>query len=321
MPAKNDPAPDLTGDDFVIQRVFDAPRELVFAAWTDPVHLSKWWGPHAFTIPVCQLDLRPGGAYRIVMRHTDGVDYPIKGVFREIIRPQRLVMTMDVSEHPPQWHDLVKPNRAKDDTNPAGELLTTVTFDDLGGKTKLTIRQQFQSKAVADAMKKMGMNEGWSQSLDRLRELLSGTATTDRELRSTRIFDAPREMVFRAWTDPKQIVKWWGPIGFTTTIREMTLKPGGAWIFTMHGPDGADYPNENAYVEIIDCQRLVFDHLGVGPRFRMTVTFDDLGDKTRVDVRILFASAAELEKIEKQYRAGEGLLQTLGRLQDFLAAK
>ncbi|MCE0484561.1 MAG: SRPBCC family protein [Methylacidiphilales bacterium] len=157
--------------DFVISRVFDASRELVFKAWTDPARMAKWWGPRVMTTPVCELDARPGGAYRVVMRAPDGTDYPITGVYREVAPPERLVLTMDCREHPAAWHDLVKPNRRPDETNPAGELLTTVTFEDVAGKTKLTVRVTFQSDEIGDAMLKMGMNEGWSQSLDRLAEL------------------------------------------------------------------------------------------------------------------------------------------------------
>ncbi|HET6251173.1 MAG TPA: SRPBCC domain-containing protein [Tepidisphaeraceae bacterium] len=174
MAAENESANRSADGDFVITRVFDARRELVFKAWTDPAHLSRWWGPRPFTTPVCEMDVRPGGKYRIVMRSADGVDYPITGVFREVDSPRRLVMTMDCSEHPPQWHDMVKPNRSKEETNPAGIMLTTVTFDDEGGKTRLTVRTHFASDAIGAAMKKMGMREGWSQSLDRLAELLDG---------------------------------------------------------------------------------------------------------------------------------------------------
>lgn len=159
--------------EFVITRVFDAPRELVFDAWTEPRHMAQWWGPRTFTNPVCEMDVRPGGAYRIVMRSPDGIEYPLTGVYREVVKPVRLVMTMDASEHPKEWHDLIDPHRAKDDHNPAGEMLSTVTFEEFQGKTKVTVRVLLKSAAVRDSMVKMGMNEGWSQSLDRLGELLA----------------------------------------------------------------------------------------------------------------------------------------------------
>jgi len=163
--------------DFVISRDFDAPRALVWKAWTDPRYLARWWGPSVVTNPVCELEVRPGGAFRIVMRLPDGVDYPITGVFREVMRPDRLVMTMDCSEHPEAWHRLIDPGH-QPGGNPAGEMLQTVTFEDLGGRTRLTIRTRFASPAIGAALKKMGMNEGWSQSLDRLAGVLADAAVT-----------------------------------------------------------------------------------------------------------------------------------------------
>jgi len=154
--------------EFVITRIINAPRALVFEAWTDPKYMAEWWGPHTFTNPVCEMDVWPGGAYRIVMRGPDGVEYPVKGVYREVVEPEWLVMTQDCSEHPAEWHDLVNPNRRKEEDNPAGEMLSTVTFEEHDGKTKLAIRTRFDSAAIRDAMLKMGMTEGWSQSLERL---------------------------------------------------------------------------------------------------------------------------------------------------------
>jgi uncharacterized protein YndB with AHSA1/START domain len=159
--------------DFVIERTFDAPRDLVFKAWTDPVHMAQWWGPRGFTNPICQLDVRPGSAWRIVMVSPDGEKHPAKGVYREIVPPERIVMTVDHSDLSDQWHDMINPDRDKSKPKPTIEAVTTVTFDDLAGKTKLTIRMRFESPAVRDSLLKIGMNQGWSQSLDRLGELLA----------------------------------------------------------------------------------------------------------------------------------------------------
>ena len=171
--SQNNPPVKSTDPVFVIARTFDAPRELVWEAWTNPQHVANWWGPRFFDNSICDLDVRQGGAYRIVMRGPDGTEYPITGVYREVVKPERLVLTMDVSGHPAAWHDMVKPDRTEDETNPAGEMLTTVIFEDLDGKTKLTVQTRFGSTTIRDAMLKMGMTEGWSQSLDRLTELLA----------------------------------------------------------------------------------------------------------------------------------------------------
>jgi uncharacterized protein YndB with AHSA1/START domain len=157
--------------EFLLSRLFDAPRELVFEAWTDPKQMARWWGPKGFTNPVCEMDVRPGGPYRIVMRSPEGAEYPLKGIFHEIVKPVKIVFTDNWEEHPADWHELLLKYGAD---RPAREALNTVTFEDRDGKTLLTIRTLFESVAVRDAMVKMGMNEGWSQSLDRLEELLAG---------------------------------------------------------------------------------------------------------------------------------------------------
>lgn len=173
MNPPSNPTVDSDDLDFVLTRVLDAPRKLVFEAWTDPRHITNWWGPKGFSNPVCEMDVRPGGAHRVVMRSADGVDYPVTGFYQEIVPPERIVMTMDCSEHPPEWHDAIMPNRAPGDDNPVGVMVTTVTVEEWNGKTRLTIRTRFKSREIQQAMLKMGMTEGWSSSLDRLAEVLA----------------------------------------------------------------------------------------------------------------------------------------------------
>ena len=163
------------GRDFMISRTFDAPRALVWKAWTEPKHMAQWWGPKDFTNPVCELDVRVGGAYRITMRGPDGDEYPLKGVYREIVPPERLVMFMDISDHPDSWYDMVIPDRDKT-KKPHVDCVQTATFEEVDGKTKLTIRTRFESVAIRDAMIEMGMNGGWSLSLDRLTTCLANMA-------------------------------------------------------------------------------------------------------------------------------------------------
>jgi uncharacterized protein YndB with AHSA1/START domain len=139
--------------ELVLNRVFDAPRELVFQAWTDPKHLAQWWGPKGFTNPVCEVDARPGGALRIVMRAPDGTEHPMRGIFREIVRPQRLVFS----------------NVAVDDNgNSLLEGVAIVTFADQGGKTKVTIQISAIPLVEQAAAMIEGMEAGWTQSLERL---------------------------------------------------------------------------------------------------------------------------------------------------------
>jgi uncharacterized protein YndB with AHSA1/START domain len=167
---------DIAKDEVVFTRIINEPRALVFKAWTDPKHMAQWWGPHTFTNPVCEMDVRAGGTYRIVMRSPDGVEYPVKGVYREIVEPERLVYTQDLAEVPADWKDLLNEKLQKAGRKLALESLMTVNFEEHDGKTKLTIRTRFNSIAVRDAMLKMQMAEGWAQSLERLEDLLQTIA-------------------------------------------------------------------------------------------------------------------------------------------------
>jgi uncharacterized protein YndB with AHSA1/START domain len=144
--------------DLVMTRVFDAPRELVFKVWTETQHVAQWWGPKRFTNPVCEMDVRVGGAIRIHMRAPDGVVYPMTGVFQEIVVPERLVFVSSALD---------------DKGNSMFDVLSTVTFADERGKTALTLQLRV-IKATAQAPQYLkGMEMGWTQSLDRLGEHLA----------------------------------------------------------------------------------------------------------------------------------------------------
>src|SRR5713101_8242613 len=148
--------------------------------------------------------------------------------------------------------------------------------------------------------------------------------TSDREIVITRVFNAPRELVFEAMANPKQVVQWWGPRGFTTTIHEMDVRPGGVWRHTMHGPDGTDYPNKSVFIEIVKPERIVYSHGGgkkgdPGARFHATWTFEAQGGKTKLTLRMVFPSAEARDQVVKQYNAIEGGNQTLARLAEHLA--
>src|SRR5712692_745612 len=144
--------------ELVLTRVFDAPRDLVFKAWTDPNCVAMWWGPHRFTNPECELDLRPGGAILIHMRGPDGTVYPMTGVFQEVVEPERIVFT----------------SAALDDKGtPMFEVLTTVTFTEQNGKTKQILRARVIKRTAQAAPYLKGMEAGWTQSLERLAESLA----------------------------------------------------------------------------------------------------------------------------------------------------
>jgi uncharacterized protein YndB with AHSA1/START domain len=164
----------VTSDrELVISRTFSAPRELVFDAWADPKHFVNWWGPFPGTNPACEMDLRPGGAFRWVMRAPDGVDYPLTGVYREIVRPERIVYTHSLRENPPAWHEKLNELRGAPRESLVPDGLVTVTFEDEHGKTRLTITTLFDSAATASAFRGMQMEQGWGMSLDRLARVVA----------------------------------------------------------------------------------------------------------------------------------------------------
>lgn len=138
----------------------------------------------------------------------------------------------------------------------------------------------------------------------------------DNEIISSREYDFSRESMFRAWTTPELLARWWGPNGFTNTVHECDVRPGGLWTFTMHGPDGTDYPNRVAFVEIVPDERIVLDHLPPH-EFRITATFENLGGRTRLTFRQLFKLAAEFEQMKAI--CAEANEQNLDRLGELLA--
>jgi uncharacterized protein YndB with AHSA1/START domain len=143
------------------------------------------------------------------------------------------------------------------------------------------------------------------------------SSTADRELSITRILNAPRELVWEVWTNPEHIKHWWGPNGFTNTIHEMEVKPGGVWDFIMHGPDGVNYKNKIIYKEVVKPERLVYDHVS-GPKFEATITFVARGNKTVVTMHSVFESAEQLAIVVKQFKADVGMVQNMDRMENYL---
>lgn len=150
----------------------------------------------------------------------------------------------------------------------------------------------------------------------------TATDTSNREMIITRLLNAPRELVWKAWTQPEHVKHWWGPNGFTNTIHEMEVKPGGIWRFMMHGPNGMDFPNKIVFNEVVINERLVYTHSSEDDNdpnlFNTTVTFEKQGEKTLLTMRAVFATAEERDRVIKEYGALEGGNQTLARLADYL---
>lgn len=140
--------------DLLLEWTFDAPREHVWNAWTDPEQVAQWWGPAGFTVPHCELDVRPGGSFHIDMQAPDGTIYPDTGTFHEVVEPERLVVTSRAFED--------------EDGNAQLEVHQTITFRNHNGRTRLTLEAEVVTATDEMAGPLSGMEEGWSGSFDKL---------------------------------------------------------------------------------------------------------------------------------------------------------
>jgi uncharacterized protein YndB with AHSA1/START domain len=145
--------------EIVSKRVFDAPRDRVFAAYTDPALIPQWWGPRRMTTIVDEMDVRPGGAWRFLQHDSNGDEHGFRGIYREVTPPERLVQTFE-------WEGM-----------PGHVLVETVTFEDLGGRTKMTTTSLFHTPRERDGMLASGMESGLTESHERLAELLAREET------------------------------------------------------------------------------------------------------------------------------------------------
>lgn len=290
---------DLVGRSITLVRTFDAPRDLVFEAFTRAEHLAAWWGPQGFTNPVCEVESKVGGKINIHMRGPDGTISPMRGVFRELAAPERIVFLAGVDGP---------------DGKPFFETLNTITLAAEGKRTKLTLRAEVVTAEPGAAVPIAGMEPGWAQSLDRLQGHVAPTQVLrPRDIVTTRTFDAPRDPVFRAWTEPGHVSRWWGPNGFRSTIHEMDIRPGGKWSLTMHGPDGTDYRNESLYLNVVRPSLIVSVH-NTAPKFLSVIMLEEAGSGTRVTMMLQFFSDEDLDAAVNVFGAVEGAGQTLERL-------
>ncbi|MGI8811604.1 MAG: SRPBCC domain-containing protein [Pyrinomonadaceae bacterium] len=150
--------------EIVITREFDAPRQLLWDAWTQTEHIEKWWGPRGFTTRVTSIDMRVGGKWNYVMIGPDGAEYPVNGIFTEITPPERIVTTDEFGEN----YDEIMPNVDL----PKG-LIATAVFDDLGQRSRLTITVSHPTEADRKKHEDMGVVAGWNSSLDKMEEYLA----------------------------------------------------------------------------------------------------------------------------------------------------
>jgi uncharacterized protein YndB with AHSA1/START domain len=322
-----------TDREIVFTRVFDAPRGLVWKAWTDPARVVKWWGPRGFTNTTENMEVKPGGVGRYVMRGPDGTDYPNRSKYKEVKEPERLVYK----------------HGGAADTEPVN-FQTTVTFDEEGaGRTRVTMRAIFPSERAREfVVKTYGAAEGGKQHLARLGEHLASLAGDGggdeggEAFLISRVFRAPVEAVYKAWTERDRLAKWFGPRGTAIVKSELDLRTGGVYLYCMRGTDGKEMWGRWVFLEIATARRLVFtcsfsnekgDEMRAPweenwpLRWRSEVMFEPHAGKglgTVVTVRWSTPDAAEVER--RAFDAGrEGMNRgwggTFDRLDEYLAPK
>ena len=308
--------------ELVTTHTFDAPRELVWKAWTDPKLIPKWWGPSRYSTIVDKMDVRPGGRWRFVQRDAEGNEFGFHGEYREVVPPKRLVGTFEYEGMP--GHVLVE----------------TATFEEIRGKTKLTQSSLFQNAEDLEGMLASGMEEGAAETMERFTELVTEmqkpgepAKAADRELVIVRVFDAARARVWKAWTEPERLKRWWGPRTFTAPVAKIDLRVGGAFLYCMRQPDGKDIWGTGVYREIVPLKRIVYTdsfadekgnvvpatYYGMSRDFplemQVTVTFEDQDGKTKLTLHHVGIPAGP-----DRDGANKGWNESLDKLAEMLAA-
>jgi uncharacterized protein YndB with AHSA1/START domain len=225
---------DMTTDrELSTTRIFDAPREIVFRAISDPSQLVLWWGPKGFTNTFSEFDFREGGHWNFVMHGPDGKDYKNHHTFAEIVEPERVV-----------FQHLSSPR-----------FRLTVSLDEAGaGKTRVTWQQLFETAEECARIKVYAV-DGNEQNLDRLGAHLGSLSVTPFII--SRTFDAPREAIWKAWTERASLMEWFGPKGFKIPAAKLDFRPGGSFHYCMEAPNGHEMWGKFSYREIVPLQRIV----------------------------------------------------------------
>ena len=270
--------PPIVHGSFTLERTFKASPARAFAAWTDIETKAAWFmgPPERWKLLRRELDLRVGGREILHGKLVDGHETLFVARYHVIEPNERLVYVYDMS---------------------AGALhlsvsLATVEFSPTReGGTRMLFTEQAAFLDGQDGTKSREI--GTAAHLDRLSNVLSDP----RDIVSTRVLEAPRERVFRAFGDPEELARWWGPKGFNNDFAEFDLRPGGVWRFVMRGPNGEEYRLVKQFVEVTPPERVVLRQEDAVHGFTMTQILLDLGARTALVWRMRFDSAQEAERV------------------------
>lgn len=236
MAKRSKPAP---SNEIRIVRLYDAPVKAVWDAWTDPVQVAQWWGPRGFTITHHSKDLRPGGHWSYTMHGPDGVDYPNKTLYHEVVEHQRLVYDHGGSDdRPPLFR-------------------VHVEFKELKGKTRLEMSMGFATPEIAENTREFIKKAGGNGTWDRLAEYLEEKRSGRDIFVINRSFNVPIETMYEVWTNPKHFMKWLAPVGFEGRFLREDIREGGSTHYAMSG-HGTTMYGRAQYQELKRPHRIVY---------------------------------------------------------------
>ena len=294
-----------------IEREFNAPLEMVWKAWTEPERLKDWNRPNGFRPKFAEGEIKTGEAYRVGWMAPWDEEIVLRGTYREVTPMDRLVFTH-------QWEE--------DDGTFTVETLITIEFSGQGDKTLMT----FTQSGFASVESRDRHREGWGQCVDKLGFYLQ--AQQEPTIEIVRVFDAPRELVFKVWTDPEHVTNWWGPKGYSAPIIKSDVRVGGVFMYSMQGPKGEVNWNRGVFEEIVPPERVVtvmtfadeegnikspadYGMEGYPVEMRDVVTFETVeGNKTRLTIR-----RGTPVSISKKFGEEEGWNSSLDKLAEELA--
>jgi len=223
-----------------ITRIYDAPVQAVWDAWTDPDQVGKWWGPRGFTLTTHSKDLRVGGIWHYTMHGPDGVDYPNKTKYFEVEPCKRLVYD----------------HGGNDEQQPLFRV--TVDFSEQDGRTKMDMTMTVATPEAADEIRKVIKNANGNSTWDRLAEYLEKESTGQEHFVINRSFEAPIEVVFDLWTNPQHFSQWLPPTGFTMDFLRADIKPGGDAFYRMSNGAGVTMYGRTHYLQITPPKQIVY---------------------------------------------------------------
>lgn len=290
-----------------ITRIYDAPVQAVWDAWTDPEQVAQWWGPRGFTLTTHGKDLKPGGSWSYTMHGPDGVDYPNKTQYLEVEKYAKLVY-----------------DHGGNDDRPA-LFRVTVLFSEIRNKTKMEMSMSLPTPEAAEETRKFIKAAGGDSTWDRLAEYLEQESSGKQKFVINRSFDAPIELMFEMWTDPKHFSQWIAPAGFQLQFIKADIKPGGSSFSVMTGNGNFKMYGRADYLKIEKPDRIVYtqqfcDENEKVSRHPMAPTWPETmlttvaltaedADRTRVTVTWEVHGAATPEELETFVNSKGGMTQ------------